>query len=149
MKIVVDTNIVFSALLNTSSTIGNLLFHSSGICEFYSCAYMRTEMHKHWQKLKSISKLSDEELQTTYDLILLRVLFVQEELIALETLRTALSLVENTDPDDVDFVALAMHLNAALWTGDKPLYNGLKAAGFEAVLNTSDVLQLRAGLMKT
>lgn len=54
-----------------------------------------------------------------------------------------MALVEGTDPDDVDFVALALHLNAGLWTGDKPLYNGLKAAGFDTVFNTVDTTQLR------
>ena len=47
MKIVVDTNIIFSALLNSNSTIGDILFNSDKDFEFYSCAYMRFEIQKH------------------------------------------------------------------------------------------------------
>jgi len=37
MKIVVDTNIVFSAVLNTDSKIGEILLSSSDKVKFYSC----------------------------------------------------------------------------------------------------------------
>jgi predicted nucleic acid-binding protein len=52
MKIVVDTNIIFSALLNSNSSIGDLLFNSGKHFEFYSCNYMRYEIQKHWERLK-------------------------------------------------------------------------------------------------
>ena len=57
MKIVVDTNIIFSSLLNSDGVIGDLIFNSSKHFEFYSCSYMRFEIQKHWGKLKKISKL--------------------------------------------------------------------------------------------
>lgn len=43
MKIVVDPNIIFSTLLNSNSTIGDLLFNSDKYFKFYSCSYMRYE----------------------------------------------------------------------------------------------------------
>ncbi len=52
MKKVVDTNIIFSSLLNSNSTIGELLFNSDKQFEFYSCSYMRYEIQKHWERLK-------------------------------------------------------------------------------------------------
>ena len=52
MKIVVDTNIVFSALLSTSSTISTILFNSDEHFQFFACSYMRHEIKKHWEKLK-------------------------------------------------------------------------------------------------
>ncbi len=36
MKIIVDTNIIFSTILNTDSKYGDLLLNSDGIFEFYS-----------------------------------------------------------------------------------------------------------------
>jgi predicted nucleic acid-binding protein len=54
MKIIVDTNIVFSALLASNNTIGDLLFNSDKHFDFYSCSYMRYEIKKHWEKLKNI-----------------------------------------------------------------------------------------------
>lgn len=52
MKNVVDTNIIFSALLNSNNTIGNIIFNSQKQFEFYSCNYMQYEIRKHWDKLK-------------------------------------------------------------------------------------------------
>ena len=62
MKIVVDTNIIFSVLLNSNSKIGDLVFNSDNYFEFYSCSYMRYEIQKHWERMKKISKLPDEKL---------------------------------------------------------------------------------------
>lgn len=39
-KIVVDTNIIFSCLLNSQGTIGDLIFNSENVFEFHSNQYM-------------------------------------------------------------------------------------------------------------
>jgi|GEM_PF-1163491 len=88
MKIVVDTNIIFSALLNSNSTIGELIFNSDRLFEFYSCSYMRYEIRNHWEKLKKLSKLSklsEEQLQTSYQQLLISLKFINEEIIPTET----------------------------------------------------------------
>lgn len=41
MKIVVDTNIVFSAILNSNSAIGDLLLNSDKEFQFYSASYLK------------------------------------------------------------------------------------------------------------
>lgn len=46
-KIIIDTNIIFSCLLNSQGTIGDLIFNSDEIFEFYSNQYMRLEIYKH------------------------------------------------------------------------------------------------------
>ena len=88
MKIVVDTNIIFSALLNSDGIIGDLIFNSSKHFEFYSCSYMRFEIQKHWEKLKKISKLSDEQLEVSYAQILTKIKFINEEIIPVEIRHT-------------------------------------------------------------
>ena len=143
MKIVVDTNIIFSALLNSEGIIGDLIFNSSKHFEFYSCSYMRFEIQKHWEKLKKISKLSDEQLEVSYTQILIKIKFINEEIIPVEIWLSSEKISNNIDPDDTDFVALTRFLKATLWTGDKVLYNGLKENGFKKVLNTNDLLVLR------
>lgn len=126
MKIVVDTNIIFSTLLNSNSNIADLLFNSGETFEFYSCTYMRYEIQKHWERLKKISKLSDEQLQISYTQTLSKLNFINEEIIPVETWLTSEQLTKGIDIDDIDFVALTKFLRATLWTGDKALYNGLK-----------------------
>ena len=80
-KIIVDTNIIFSCLLNSDGTIGDLIFNSENIFEFYSNQYMRFEIRKHWNKLKKISKLTDLELENAHDKMLKKLTFINEELI--------------------------------------------------------------------
>jgi len=142
MKIVVDTNIIFSALLNSNNTIGDLLLNPDMYFEFYSCNYMRYEIQKHWERLKKISKLSDEQLEVSYSHVLSRLKFINEEIIPVETWLAAEKITQNIDIDDIDFVALTKFLRATLWTGDKMLYNGLKKTNFKKVVNTTELLAL-------
>ena len=143
MKFVVDTNIIFSALLNSNSTIGDLLFNSDKHFEFYSCNYLRYEIQKHWERLKKISKLSDQQLTVSYTLVLSKLKFINEEIIPDETWIASEQIAKGIDIDDIDFVALTKFLKATLWTGDKVLYNGLKKLAFKKLLNTTELLALR------
>lgn len=142
-KVIVDTNIIFSCLLNTQGKIGDLLFNSDEVFEFYSNDYMRLEIHKHWSKLKKISKLTDDELETAYEKLLSKLIFINEESIPVEIWEKAQQLVADFDLDDLDFVALTKYMKGSLWTGDKPLYNGLKEKRFRTVYNTDELLKLR------
>jgi predicted nucleic acid-binding protein len=146
MKIVVDTNIIFSTLLNSNGTIGDLIFNSNRFFEFYSCSYIRFEIQKPWEKLKTISKLSDEQLEISYAQILSKIKFINEEIISVEIWLTSEQTTKNINLDDTNFVALTLFLKANLRTGDKILYNGLK--GFKKILNSNDLLALRNSKIK-
>ncbi len=139
MKIVVDTNIIFSILLNTNSRLGSILFNSKKNIQFYSCSYMRIEISKHWDKLKKISNLSETQLQTAQIQTLSKIRFINEEIIPAQIWLAAEELTKKIDPDDIDFVALTIFLKGMLWTGDKELYNGLKKLEFLEVINTPDL----------
>jgi predicted nucleic acid-binding protein len=69
MRIIVDTNLVFSAILNTKGTIGDLFLNSGDTFAFYSCHYLWTEIDDHRDKLKKISKMTDKELSEIEHLI--------------------------------------------------------------------------------
>lgn len=142
-KIIVDTNIIFSCLLNTQGTIGDLIFNSNHLFEFYSNEYMRYEMRKHWAKIKKISKLTDLQLETSYDKLLTKLTFINEELIPKGIWVKAEVLVADIDEDDIDFVALTKYLKGSLWTGDKILHSGLKSKHFRTVYNTAELVKLR------
>jgi len=143
VKIIIDTNIIFSGLINSNGTIGDLILNSHNILEFYSCNYMRYEIEKHWEKLKRISKLSDSELDESRFNIFSRVNFIKEDLIPEKIWLSAEKLVSDIDIDDSDFIALTKYLKGYLWTGDKELYNGLKLKNFKWVYNSAELLSLR------
>ena len=76
MIVIVDTNIIFSTLLNSNSAVGYLLFNSDIFFEFYSCSYMRFEIDKHCEKIKKISKLTDEQLQISKQQVFAKLRFI-------------------------------------------------------------------------
>jgi predicted nucleic acid-binding protein len=140
MRVIVDTNIVFSAILNSQSWIGQILLHSDKSTRFYSPKYLQTEIQNHFQKIKSITKLSDTEIHELIDALYTRIHFISEELIPKETLLFADKLTNDIDFDDVMFVALSIHLNCKLWTGDKVLMRALNQKGFKKFITTSELI---------
>lgn len=142
MKIVVDSNIVFSALLKTHTTFGQIIFNSDGFFEFYSSHNMRTEIREHWDKLKKLSKLTEAQLEESYYALLTKITFINEEIIPQKFWEESEKLLEDIDLDDTDFVALTKYLKGKLWTGDKTLRDGLKDKGFKNVLTTFEILNL-------
>ena len=142
MKIIVDTNIVFSGILNSSSKIGKILINSKDHFQFYSCEYLREEILRHRNKLLKLTKLSDNDLSELENLITKNITFINESLLPKELLQKTQILLENIDPDDTPFVALTKHLEGKLWTGDKQLYNGLKVKRFKSIISTDELSSL-------
>lgn len=139
MKIVVDTNIVFSAILNSSGKIGKILLHSKSHFQFYSCSFLENELLKHKKKLLKYTKLSDENLDELQKIITGNITFINETLLPDKLLQSTEILLRNIDINDTLFVALAKQLQAKLWTGDRQLYNGLKNKKFKEVINTAEL----------
>ena len=139
MKIIVDTNIVFSGILNSNSQIGKILINSNKHFEFYSCDFLKVEIQKHQEKLLKLTKLSREELNELEMLVTSNIKFLNEGLIPKRDFMEALDLLEGIDIKDTPFVALTNYLKGTLWTGDKVLLNGLKAKNFKNVIATSDL----------
>jgi predicted nucleic acid-binding protein len=138
MKVVVDSNIVFSAILNTKSKIGQLIINGSQYFDFYTIGLLRDEVIKHKNKILTLTKYSADQFNTIFQLITSRIIFIDEILLTDGDISKAIELVAGIDPDDALYVALNNHLLAHLWTGDKRLINGLKKKGYSRVLTTDD-----------
>ncbi len=146
MNVIVDTNIVFSAVLNSAGKIGDLLLNSHGLIQFFGCDFLKEELLEHHEKLKGISNLSDAEIQISKGLLFSRITFIDTRLLPASTLIQAEGLVENIDPDDTEHVALALHLECKLWSGDKKLRRGLREKDIFWVLNTDEMWETRTTL---
>ena len=143
MKIIVDTNIIFSGLLSPNGTISDLLLNSSNTFDFYSPTYLLDELENHKKKLLKISGLSEKELD-----FLQRNLFKKVDLIDLESIREitwekAIELTKNVDEFDAPFIALALEMDSPLWTGDKKLIKGLNKKGVDWILTTEIITKIR------
>ena len=69
MKIVVDTNIVFSAILNTQSRIGQILINGSEYFDYYSVGLLKLEILKHKLKILKFTGYTDLYFNDIFDVI--------------------------------------------------------------------------------
>lgn len=144
MKFVVDTNIAFSAVLNTEGKIGDLIMNSHGILEFHACDTLRSEIKKHRTKLLELSKLDDGQLDQSIYQITNCLTFTNEALIPFEFWLKGANLVRDTDMNDIAFLALAEFLGVKLWTGDRALIKGLAKKGYTNFITTEELYNLRS-----
>ncbi|MDT0646364.1 PIN domain-containing protein [Zunongwangia sp. F260] len=76
IKIIVDSNIIFSALLNINSRIGQILISGKKNYDFYAPKYVRTEILEHQKKIQKIAKLNNDDFFEVYELILKKLQFL-------------------------------------------------------------------------
>lgn len=139
MRIVVDTNIVFSAILNSNNKIARILLQPKSKVNFYSTEQLLGEIKEHREKIKKISDYSDVELDRVVELVTKRIRFINVRLISKDSYQIAEKLTQNIDIDDTEFIALTEHLRAKLWTGDKELQKGLKKKGWVKFISTEEL----------
>lgn len=139
MKLVVDTNIVFSAVLHSNSRIARVLIAGKRHFQFHSCAFLHTELLKHEPKLRALTGLSNAELEEVIARTTANIHFVDEATLSSRLLLDTERLLATTDVKDVPFVALARKLRARLWTGDKALARGLEREHPRMVVTTPDL----------
>ena len=139
MNIVVDTNIIFSALISSSSTIPDIIIAPFSNFRFYTSEYLFEELENHKNKLQKASKLTEVEINKAKTKLFKYINVISLEIIPQEIWQEAEALTFDIDPDDISFVALSIFLDAYLWIGDKVLYNNLKNKGFDKILLTSEL----------
>lgn len=143
MKIVVDTNIVFSSILNSNGLIGELLFNSEDQFEFYSSEFIIDELAKYKTKLQALTKMSEKEIDISVYQVLKNIALISPEAVSEIYWDKAFELASNVDEDDTPFLATAISIGATIWTGDKKLINGLRAKGFQDIYSTAELYELR------
>lgn len=139
MRIVVDTNIVFSALLNTSSKISFILLAPKSPLNFYSTQLLIDEIIEHSEKLKEMAGYSENTFQKIFKIYRSRIKFIDPALIPKSLMNKALQLTEDIDIDDTELVALTEHAKAKFWSGDKELIHGLELKGWKKFISTQSL----------
>jgi len=139
VNIVVDTNIVFSTLLNPKSTIGEILMNLQDKFKFFGPELLIDELARYAPKIAAYTKLTPHQLTQIEQLVLTNVTLVSEELISERSWLEAYELTKDIDEDDTPFLALALELNSRLWTGDKVLAKGLQNKGSNLIISTAEM----------
>jgi predicted nucleic acid-binding protein len=142
MKVVVDTNIVFSSILNTNSKLARILLQTSSKIDFYSTEQLIAEVEEHKQKIKGLTNYTNAELEWVITLVVKNIRFINVQLISKEAYKIAAGLTKDVDIDDTEFVALTEHLKGRLWSGDKELQKGLQKKGWSKFISTDELLRV-------
>ncbi len=117
MKLVVDANILFSALIKNDYTYKKF-FDKKLI--LYTPQTIFEEFNKHKELLLKKTKRTENEFLTAYTILLEKITIIPTQQL--------ISYVEQAeeispDPDDMIYFALALKLRCGIWTNDKLLKN--------------------------
>jgi len=132
MLIVIDTNIVISALLKQTGKTKELIF--SDKFSLIAPEYLFGEILKHKKELMKKSGLSEPQITLALSIIFSRVSFVpRKEFDSL--IKKSISI--SPDDNDSEFFALALKNNCPIWSNDKQLKN----QEVVKIINTTELLK--------
>lgn len=132
MDLVVDANILFAALIRDGAT-ADLLFRDD--LHLYAPEYLFTEFGKYRETVLEKTHRSDEDFDH-----LVRVLQRRINIIPAEEIQPFMDRARKItpDPDDAQYIALALRLHADIWSNDKRL----KEQDTVEVHSTGDLLEI-------
>ena len=113
MDLVIDSNILFAALLKESGTSDILFKHT-----LYAPEFIFEEFRKYKDYLKGKTKRNAESFNELFDLFERNVILIPKE-----EIEHFMEKAETISPDtkDVVYLALALKLRCGLWSNDRDL----------------------------
>ncbi len=127
IEIVVDANIIISALIGGSSR--EILFDHR--YRFLTTEFTLKEVEKY---IPTIAEKSDTEKRFVKEALELIPLSIKEKKFYEESLSEANDMIGEIDEKDVEILALAIATNNYLWSEDKDF----EGSGYEKILKTKD-----------
>lgn len=127
--VVVDTNIIVSALISNSRNIRQMF--SNKEFEFAAPKFIIVELFKHAPKIQIATRLSEDEVLEVLASIINQIKFYDDNLISVGNWVEAFRLCRNVDEKDTPYIALVLDLEAKIWTNDEELKSGLGKKGFD------------------
>ncbi len=134
MKLVLDSNIIFSALIKKSTTRDIIL---SDIFDLYAPEYIFSEITKHKELLLRKSKLDEGGLDSLL-LLLQKHIHLSSKEIYDRKMALAEDILKDIDITDSPFLALALSLDCSIWSND----GHFRLQGKVEVYTTKDLTNL-------
>lgn len=126
--IVIDTNIIVSALISKNQKILQDIFNPQ--MTLVSPKFVIVELFKHSPKIQQATKLTKDDVLELLSNIINQIKFYDEDLISIGSWSESFRLCRGIDEKDTPYIALALELNAKIWTKDEVLKAGLSKRGF-------------------
>lgn len=116
MRLILDVNIIISALIKEKSIIRFLL--NLPYLEFFLPDYAIKELKKNEEIILKKSSLDKEELRALLKLLLSRVKIIEEKAFS-PYYKTAERIIGRIDKKDIPYIVLALAIdNNGIWTSD-------------------------------
>ncbi len=142
MKLIIDTNLIFSSISKSNGRIAEIILNPNFHLQLTGCYFSYIELFKYKEKLLRATILEEVEfLELMYQMIK-RIHFFNEGMIPKEVIDDAYKLTFDIDEKDTIFVAMGMYLNQKLWSGDKALVEGLRKKGYNELILTTELIEM-------
>ena len=119
MDLVIDANILFSALIKNGITRDLMIFDRFNL---YSAEYLFEEFEKHFNVINSKTKTNNYELKDLLGMLVYESNITIIPLADLKPFKEAAKKI-SPDPKDAFYFAVALKLNCPIWSNDKELKN--------------------------
>lgn len=133
MELIIDANVLISALVTTRGFTYDLIFRDD--IKLFSPEYILEEFQEHKKEIIGKSCLSEEDLQLFLSLISVRINLIEKQKFE-EFIEKAKEITP--DQDDTEYFALALKLNCSIWSNDKKL----KQQNNIRVYSTDDLIKI-------
>ena len=137
MKIVIDSNIIFSALISGKEMYIDI-FKTNDV---FIPDVVFTELNKYEARLIKKTKLKKNEFGTFVKMLFEEITVIPKFAISPENWRKAYDICNTIDEKDTPFVALSLELEIPLCTNDKKLYEKLKEKGFGNFVTVEELIK--------
>ncbi len=128
-RVVLDANVACRSLVAACPNVSRRLDQPGG-SEFFAPFFLIAELFEHKERILHATRFSEQNLVDAFHRLTEYIVLVREAMIPVGIWIEAHRLCRDVDPDDTAYVALALHLDALLWTEDALLKEGLRAQGF-------------------
>ena len=142
MKLIIDTNLIFSSISKSDGRIAEIILNPNFHLQLTGCYFSYIELFKYKEKLIKASKLAELEFLDVMYQMLKRIHFFNEGMIPKEVINEAYKLTYDIDEKDTIFIAMGMHFEQKLWSGDKVLVEGLRKKGYNELILTNELVEM-------
>lgn len=134
MELIIDANILFSALIREGITRKIILFSDYS---FFIPEFILKELNENKEEILKKSRITEKELEEVFREIVQN---SDTEIIPKNEFYNQIEPAKKICPDidDIHYFALALKLNCPIWSNDKKL----KEQNTIKVLNTKEIIQI-------
>ena len=134
MRLVVDTNVIISALIKNSIS-RHIITHIKA--ELITINFSEEEIRAYKETILKKANINKIEFESLMEKLKEKIILI-DDFIILERLEEASKIMDAIDPDDTPFIAAALATNSDIWSDDKHFEKQNKIK----VWKTSDLVKL-------